>query len=152
MENKQQFVTPNQSFFSLFMELIGKQAIETQLKNTVIAELKITVYGDGTVKLQEDCNTSIIDERKVQSFRQPKNSIITRLDSMTVQNKIKYIVSKQNTIQDKAIAFIANKIGRSIGLVYNHFYGRCKTMKADSMAKLNNLVIEYLTKEQSLPE
>lgn len=147
MGNKQQFVTPNQSFFSSFMELIRKQAIETQLKNTVIAELKITVYGDGTVKLEEDCNTSIIDESKVQSFRQPKNSIITRLDSMTVRDKIKYIVSKQNTSQDKAISFVANKIGKSRSFVYSYFYGRHKTMKAESMAKLNNLVIEYLIKE-----
>lgn len=152
MENKPQFVIQNQSFFSLFMELIGKQAIETQLKNTVIAELKITVYGDGTVKLQKDCNTSIIDESKVQSFRQPENSIITRLDSMTVRNKIQYIVSKQNTSQHKAIAFVASKIGKSMGFVYSYFYGRNKRMKADSMTKLNNLVIEYLIKEKSSPE
>lgn len=75
MENKQQFLAPSQSFFSSVMELIGKQAIETQLKNTVFKEFKITIYCDGTVKLQEDCNTSIIDESKAkQSFRQPENN------------------------------------------------------------------------------
>lgn len=252
MANKQQFLAPNQSFFSSVMELIGKQAIETQLKNTVLKEFKITIYGDGTVKLQEDCNTSIIDESTPNLFRQPENnqvlpetqdntdlfqskqtensfiqpermrdllknlvdngitnkslrdalgigngiylliryknrpiekelcrkikslnlydlflrhsenvfldihyinhlkSIITRLDRMSVQKKIEYIVSKQNTSTEKAIEFIANEIEKSKSFVHCYFYEYRKTMKDDAMTKLNNLVIEYLIKEQRL--
>ena len=264
MENKQQFLAPNQSFFSSVMELIGKQAIETQLKNTVLKQFTITIYGDGTVKMQEDCNTSIIDERKVQSFRQPESNqvlpetqdktdlfnskqteksfiqsermrdllenlvgngitnkslrdalgissglylfiryknkpieqelcrkikslnlydlfltqlgdtiyldsqvgkntqinyinhlkyIITKIDGMSLREKIKYIVSKQNTSQEQAIKFIANEIGRSKGYVHCYFYEyRKKPIRNDAIIKLNNLVIEYLIKEQKLAQ